>query len=175
LFRSLLKEDRGYSLVEVMVSIVIFAIAILPMISMFDMGLNSATAGSNYDKARALANLKLEQAKSLPFDSSDNTVQDLKDNFPEAAGTTTSYNGSGTYQSAEKTDAGKPYWDQNFTNFKYTIEKQYMAQPSCQTPTCLPQAFVPSTTATGGLIRVTVTVLWGDGNTYTTFGLVAAQ
>ena len=50
-----------------MVSIIILAIAILPMVGMFDMGLNSATTGSNYDKARALANLKMEEAKSLPF------------------------------------------------------------------------------------------------------------
>ena len=50
-----------------MVSIMILAIAILPMVGMFDMGLNSATEGSNYDKARALANLKMEEAKSLPF------------------------------------------------------------------------------------------------------------
>ena len=59
-----------------MVSIIILAIAILPMVGMFDMGLNSATTGSNYDKARALANLKLEEAKSLPFET-------VKDNFPE--------------------------------------------------------------------------------------------
>ena len=61
------ENEAGYSLVEVMVSIMILAIAILPMVGMFDMGLNAATKGSNYDKARTLANLKLEQAKSLPF------------------------------------------------------------------------------------------------------------
>jgi prepilin-type N-terminal cleavage/methylation domain-containing protein len=67
LFRRLLNMESGYSLVEVMVSIIILTIAILPMVGMFDMGLRSATTGSNYDKARALANLKMEEAKSLPF------------------------------------------------------------------------------------------------------------
>src|SRR5919107_4734780 len=90
-----LREEFGYSLVEVMVSIIILAVAIIPMVGMFDMGLNLAIKGSNYDKARALANLKLEQAKSLPFDTSDVTVQDLKDNFPEPpeseGGTPTEY------------------------------------------------------------------------------------
>lgn len=167
MFRSLLKKERGYSLIEVMVSIMILTMAILPMVSMFDMGLNSATRGSNYDKARALANLKLEQAKSLPFDSSDNTVQDLKDNFPETPPTTTTYNGSGKYQSAWKTQPGD-----TFVGFEYRVEKQYMAQPSCQTPICAPQNFVTSSTVTS-LIRVTATVQWGDGNTYTTHGLVA--
>ena len=62
-----MKGESGYSLVEVMASIMILAIAILPMVGMFDMGLQTATRGSNYDKSRALANLKLEEAKSLPF------------------------------------------------------------------------------------------------------------
>ena len=69
MIRRLLIEERGYSLVEVMASIIILAIAILPMAGMFDMGLRTATTGSNYDKARTLANLKLEEAKSLPFDT----------------------------------------------------------------------------------------------------------
>ena len=47
--------------------IVILSIAIIPMVAMFDMGLKSATLGGNYDKARALANAKLEEAKALPY------------------------------------------------------------------------------------------------------------
>src|ERR671910_1578821 len=90
-----LKEESGYSLVEVMVAIIIMALAILPMAGMFDMGLRSTTEGSKYDKARMLANLKLEQAKNLPFDSLDETIRDVKDNFPEPVGTTTPYNASG--------------------------------------------------------------------------------
>jgi prepilin-type N-terminal cleavage/methylation domain-containing protein len=81
LFRKRLREESGYSLVEVMVSIIILAIAILPMASMFDMGLNSATAGSKYDKARALANLKMEEAKNLSF-------ADVENDFPEAGNPT---------------------------------------------------------------------------------------
>src|SRR5215210_4620017 len=91
LFHRLLKTESGYTLVEVMVSIMILAIAIVPMAAMFDMGLSSATKSGNYDRARALANLKLEQAKSLPFDSGDNAIQDLRNNFPKPAGSTTTY------------------------------------------------------------------------------------
>src|ERR671916_828775 len=127
-----LGEESGYSLVEVMVSIVIMTLAILPMMAMFDTGLNSATTGSNYDKARTLANLKLEQAKNLPFDS-------VRDNFPLAAGapgTPTTYNASGCADGTAD-GCGLPYtWmtesgaaSADFTNFQYRIEKQYMAQP----------------------------------------------
>jgi prepilin-type N-terminal cleavage/methylation domain-containing protein len=174
LFRKRLNNESGYSLVEVIVSIIILSIAILPMAGMFDMGLRTATTGSNYDKARTLANLKMEQAKSLPFDSTDATNQDVKDNFPEAAATTTTYNGSGFYQSAWMTVSGPASAD--FTNFHYRVEKQYMVQPS-QTPTSTSENFGPSSSATN-LIRVTVIVGWGpysSGNyskTYTTFGLV---
>src|SRR5918998_5162231 len=93
-----LKGESGYSLVEVMVAMMIMTLAILPMVGMFDMGLHSTIEGSKYDKARMLANLKLEQAKNLPFDSGDDTIQDVKDNFPEAAGTLTAYDdGPGYY------------------------------------------------------------------------------
>jgi len=70
-----IRGESGYSLVEVMASIIILSLAILPMVGMFDMGLKGATAGSNYDKSRALANLKLEEAKSLPFASLQKTSQ----------------------------------------------------------------------------------------------------
>src|SRR3712207_3839724 len=118
-----LREEYGYSLVEVMVSIVIMVLAILPMMAMFDMGLRTATTGSNYDKSRTLANLKLEQAKNMSFDT-------FRDEFPEPAGTPTAYDdGPGTYLSAWMTDETEPYWDDNFANLEYRVEKQYMAQP----------------------------------------------
>ena len=144
----------------------ILALAILPMISMFDIGLNSATASSNYDKARALANLKLEEAKSLTF-------SDVKINFPVTGSTPNST--SGYYDSGFIPVSGPASAD--FTNFQYRVEKQFMKQPS-QTPTLSSEPFVPcnvspSTCSAGtGPIRITVTVTWDDGNTYTIFGLV---
>ena len=62
-----LKEETGYSLVEVIVAIIILAIAIIPMVGMFDMGLRASAAGSNYDKARMLATERLEKVKALPY------------------------------------------------------------------------------------------------------------
>src|SRR5688572_11304449 len=75
LLRKRLREEYGYTLIEVTVAIIILAVAILPMAGMFDIGLNAATQSSHYDKARTLANLKMEEAKSMPF-------VDVKDNFP---------------------------------------------------------------------------------------------
>ena len=113
-----LKEESGYSLVEVMASIIILAIAILPMVGMFDMGLNAATVGSNYDKARALANLKMEEAKSLPFAT-------VKDDFPVTGSTPNAT--TGYYDSGFIPESGPASAD--FTNFEYRVEKQYMKQP----------------------------------------------
>ena len=155
-----IKGESGYSLVEVMASIIILTLAILPMVGMFDVGLQSATRGSNYDKSRALANLKLEEAKSLPF-------AEVENNFPEAA---TPLDGSGNYLSEPMTDEGEPYWDDNYANFEYTVEKQYM-----QMPTEDSVKWVEETSGTPTqLIKVTVTVRWADGNEYTTYGLVSA-
>jgi prepilin-type N-terminal cleavage/methylation domain-containing protein len=174
--RRLLKAESGYSLIEVVAAIVILTIAIIPMVGVFDSSLRSTMASSNYDKARALANLKLEQAKSLPFDSSDTTRQDVKDTYPELPPTTTTYNGWGTYQSAWLTESGPA--SAEFTTFRYRIQKQYITQPPT-TPTTSSPNFAASTSATN-LIRVTVIVGWGHYNavadtysqTFTTSGLV---
>jgi hypothetical protein len=114
-----------------------------------------------------LANLKLEQAKNLPFDSTDDAIQDVKDNFPEPAGTVTAYVG-GKYES----DPNDPEEELGFPGFTYLVEKQYM-----QPPPVLPESdsvdWNPDTSDTPtNLIRVTVTVQWDDGNEYKVFGLV---
>ncbi len=63
------KSESGYSLVEVMVAILVLTVAILPMVGMFEAGLRAATTGGDYDRARACAGQKLEQAKSLPYEA----------------------------------------------------------------------------------------------------------
>ena len=151
MFHRLLKTASGYSLVEVMVSIIILAIALLPMAGMFDMGLNSATEGSQYEKARALANMKLEEAKS-------STYATVRDNFPPGIGT--------PYTTVNWIDGPS-----GFGGFQYRVEKQFMTKP----PTPPPEPFEFNVSGSDmGLIRVKVIVQWGDGweNEYTTYGLV---
>ena len=161
-----LSEESGYSLVEVMVSILLLAIAILPMFGMFDMGLNAATQSSHYDKARTLANLKMEEAKSMPF-------VDVKDNFP--VNPSTPDTATGYYDSGFISESGPASAD--FTNFEYRVEKQYMQQPPAGSeedpadPTEEFELCEPCDPPTG-LIRVKVTVQWDD-KSFTTFGLVA--
>jgi prepilin-type N-terminal cleavage/methylation domain-containing protein len=166
-----LRGESGYSLVEVMVAIMIMAVALLPMVAMFDMGLHSTTVGSNYDRARMLANMKLEEAKNLPY----NTV---RDSFPEPVGTTTPYNGSGCADGTADGCGDPPYpWKTepgaDFANLQYRVEKQHMMLPN---PDDASSEFEFNPTDTG-LLRVKVTVQWSDANnnlrSYETFGLVA--
>jgi prepilin-type N-terminal cleavage/methylation domain-containing protein len=160
--RFLPEGERGYSLIEVMVSMIILALAIIPMIGMFDMGLNGVAANSHYDKARNLANLKLEEAKNLPF-------SDVEDNFPQA-GTPTPYNGTAYF-----TQPGA-----DFATFQYTVYKDYMPDAPGTNSAATRNFGSPSGAATG-LIRLTVEVRWGnddDGDgvpdkSFTTTGLVA--
>jgi hypothetical protein len=146
-----IRGESGYSLIEVMATIMLLTLAILPMAGMFDMGLKSATKGSNYDRSRALANLKMEEAKSLSFAAVEN-------DFPEA-GNTTPYDDPALLEDAD------------FPHLKYRVEKEYIEQPTASSV-----EFNPSTTGPTKLIRITVIVQWGDDDnptTYTTFGLVA--
>ena len=147
-----LRQESGYSLVEVMVSIVILAIAILPMFGMFDMGLNSANRGSNYDKARALANKQLEQAQSLSY----GTVRTAFPNAPCAF----DVNGRCEVGNLEVPLAEDPGGE--FDNFRYAIRKQYV-EPNGN-------GFVNADDDTG-MMQITVVVGWGgaafNATTYT--------
>jgi prepilin-type N-terminal cleavage/methylation domain-containing protein len=157
LLHRLLKTEAGYSLMEVVVAIIILAIAILPMVGMFDMGINSATKGGQYDKARALANLKMEEAKSLPYTT-------VRDNFPP---------GQQTPYTTETWIFDPP----DFAGFRYRVEKQFMTAPAQDQYDAFPNPFTfePSGSNTG-LIRVKVIVQWGDDweNEYTTYVLVGS-
>ncbi len=62
-------SESGYSLVEVLAAIVILTAAIVPMVGMFDAALRATGASGDYDKARACAGQKLEQARSLPYET----------------------------------------------------------------------------------------------------------
>lgn len=150
--RRTLRDETGYSLVEVMASIVILTIAIIPMVGMFDMGLNMASRSGNYDKARALANKQLETAKSRSY-------EDAKNKFPVAS----SAPSGGTYTSPNLTapaDAGLP------TGSTYKIEKQYVLSPGNT-------ATVTDSATDEGVMQITVTVNWND-TSYTTSTLKAS-
>lgn len=60
--------EGGYSLIEAVVAILILAVAILPMASMFDSALTMSQSGGDYDKARALADRTLEEIRALDYE-----------------------------------------------------------------------------------------------------------
>ena len=143
----LLNEERGYSLIEVMASIIIMGIAILPMIAMFDTGLNSATTGSNYDKARMLANANIEKVQSLSYLSARTTYKPLNADPPGGP--------------VPCDESMLSLAEQN--RFDCEIETTYMDLENGD--------YVPDPSATIQM-RVVVTVEWDDNN-YTTTGLKA--
>jgi prepilin-type N-terminal cleavage/methylation domain-containing protein len=66
---SLTEKESGYSLVEVLAAIVILTLAIIPMVGMFDTALRVVSTSGDYGVARACAVQKLEQARSLPYET----------------------------------------------------------------------------------------------------------
>lgn len=151
-----LKDEAGYSLVEVMVSIMLLTIAIIPMVGMFDMGLNAATRASNYDTARALAKKQLEQSQSLSY-------RTVRTNFPNAP---CSFDNSGLceVENLEVPLAEDP--DGEFDNFRYAIRKQFVEFNADAT------GFIDSDDGSDtSMMQITVEVGWGgdsfNDNIYT--------
>ena len=105
-----IKNESGYSLGEVMVAIMLLALAIIPMVGMFDAGLRAAVLGGNYDSGRALANKQIETAKNLSY-------VDARDKFPVNSSTPST--AKGVYVSSNQTDG-------DFPNFTYKVRKAYV-------------------------------------------------
>ena len=143
-----LKDESGYSLVEVMVAIMLLTLAIVPMIGMFDAGLRAAVLGSNYDQARALAGEKLAEVQARPYgntpDPAPNTVRGL---YPP---------GSPRDCTASATDSIDPL-------FTCRVEITYVRLGD--------SGVVPDPNART-MMQVEVTVSW-DSNDYSTTGLIA--
>jgi hypothetical protein len=102
-----------------MVAIMLMTIAIIPMVSMFDIGLTAATQGSGYDRARALANKQLEAAKNLPYST-------VRDNFPTGTGAPPATGlSAGVIESSNKTDPEYPH-------FTYKVQRLMFIQSAEQ-------------------------------------------
>lgn len=125
-----------------------YVLATVPMVGVFDAGLRAATQGSDYDKARVLANKQLETARSLPY-------EDVRDDFP--VGSSTPDARTGVYESSDQTD-------KDFPGFIYKVRKAYVR---------LGTTDIAEDASARTMMRVTVTVNWGSGKSYGTTGLVS--
>lgn len=128
LLRRKSKEESGYSLIEVLAAIVLLSLAILPMVSMFDAGLEAASTGGNYDKARALANSNLEAIKAETAKANDGPCPvPGEDPLNECNVTIENANVASDRKSSKFGSGG----DINLTKVKVTVEwdngKEYVA------------------------------------------------
>ena len=155
MIRRVLNDESGYSLVEVIVSIMLLSIAIIPMVGMFDAGLRAANTGSNYDKVRAFANERLERAKVMSY-------ADVRGNFPVAGSTP---GAGGTYTSPMPIPV--PASAKLPANSTYTVTKQYVSVPPGVT------ASLQNSNTDSRMMRLTITVNWSSGNSINVSGVVA--
>lgn len=150
---SKLREEGGYSLVEVMVAILLLSIAIIPMAGMFDAGLRAAILGGNYDRGRAIASEELAEIQSLPFS---------RPNTPAVDSVTEIYSPNGDL-SGTGVNCTPPV-DSAFdckvkaTYVRYDVPtSKYIGDPAAKT-----------------MIKATVTVKWdNNAKSYSTTGLVS--
>ncbi len=61
--------ESGSSIVEVMVAMVVLTVAIIQTVGMLDAALRAAGASGDYDEARTCAGQRLEEARSLPYET----------------------------------------------------------------------------------------------------------
>lgn len=137
------QEEAGYSLVEVLAAIVILAAAIIPMVGMFDAALRAAQASGDYDEARMLANAELESLRAAGYERSVNE-------YPPTAG-----------RACAETREG----------FTCTVDTAHLALDATGGSAELREVGAPSETQP--LLRVTVTVGWGEGREYEVTGVLA--
>lgn len=135
-----LGDESGYSLVEVLVSIMILTMAIVPMVAMFDVGLESATLGGNYDRARSLAKKQLEIVQSQTYNR-------VRANFPQGCPS-----GPGTFDAGGRS-VSTDCTDPDFPGFVFDVEKQYMRLDEGS-------GTLAETAENRGLMRVRITVSW---------------
>lgn len=145
MFPKLLRTESGYSMVEVLAAIMILSLAILPMVGMFDAGLRASVAGSNYDKARALANERLEKVRALPYNkpggSADSAVEIYRPGTPVSGPS-----GSFTYT------VTTTFWRENGGNLESVTDNS----------------------VTWPMMQVKVQVTWPQNKSYTTTGFTGS-
>ncbi|MDI6891857.1 MAG: prepilin-type N-terminal cleavage/methylation domain-containing protein [Actinomycetota bacterium] len=70
------KEEKGISIIEVMIAITILALALLPMMAMFETGISSTTVAGEITIATQLANDRIEEIRNHSFLDVYNTYKD---------------------------------------------------------------------------------------------------
>jgi prepilin-type N-terminal cleavage/methylation domain-containing protein len=143
-----LENESGYSMVEVIVAIMILSVAIIPMVGMFDAGLRASLVGSNYDKARMLANERLEKVQALPY------------NKTSPAGVNDS--------AVEIYHPGTPVSGTSGA-FSYTVTTTYWKESGGSVV-----ADTSDNTIVKPMMQVVVQVTWSGGNSYRTTGFTAS-
>ena len=143
----------GYSLIEVMVAIMILAVAIIPMVSMFDAGLTAAVKGSNYDRARALAKKQMESVQTLSYEV-------VKNTYPGPSCTPAGFsigesNTTGCTVPAAEDPKGV------FSGFTYDVRKRYVTPPVGGAGV----QSISNSATDKSMLRVTLTVRW-ETNSY---------
>lgn len=128
---------------EMLVAILLLSIAIIPMVGMFDAGLRAASTSGNYDRARSLANSNLEVLKAKGFSAAETPPP-----------------GSSPYPCPSSP-----------TGFTCSIYKTYVYVQSTGSDTAI---FKDSGSGDPkDMLKVKITVEWGNGNSYNTTGVVA--
>lgn len=176
-------EDNGFSLIEVMVAMLIFAIVAVTGLSLIVSALSATSRARTEGVAKNLGQERLEAMRNLPYTVSasvSTAVEDLLDIYYTSTSTPAPNTASSGYVSnvgARDVSKGDPATGaffrrvladadiDGFGGFTQRVTAQFMQNETTVLP---PTTFVSSSTSTDGLppastIAVNVTTLWESG------------
>jgi len=147
------ENENGVSIIEIMIAMTILAVALLAMMSMFQVGIKQTVVSGNITVATQLANDKIEEIRNLPFyvvyDSGTGN-QDIDDfYYPD------NYNNQG-YDAQDSTTYLQED-DPNFPNYERYINIQYV---DSEIVPVVVSNFDPKDPPPSNMLRVTVEVIW---------------
>jgi|GEM_PF-1860457 len=134
-----MRNEKGVSIIEVMIAMTILVIALLAMMSMFHVGIRQTSLSGNITTATQLANDKMEEIRNLPYESIDDSYYPPnKDN-------------------QNPDSVSDP--DSNFPNYERYVTIQYV--DSDISAISVSSAFNPeSNVPPSNLLKVSVNVIW---------------
>ena len=146
-----MKNEKGVSVIEIMIAMTILAVVLIAMMSMFQVGITQTVLSGDITTATQLANEKIEEIRNLPFYVQyTGTKQDIDDFYSPAGFNNEDYDAedSTTYVQED---------DPNFPDYERHVNIQYV--DSEIVPIAI-DSFDPINPPPSSLLKVSVNVIW---------------
>ncbi len=111
-----MKNDKGVSIIEIMIAMTILAVVLIAMMSMFQVGITQTVLSGDITTATQLANEKIEEIRNLPFYVQyTGTKQDIDDFYSPAGFNNEDYDAEDSTTYVQEDDPNFPDYERHVT------------------------------------------------------------